>query len=79
MKASELDRKFDDGESVMDMLDLASTRKLNLDQRKVNVDFPIWMIESLDRVARKMGVTRQSVIKMWLAERLEREEAAARA
>jgi hypothetical protein len=79
MKASELDRKFDDGESVMDMLDLASTRKLNLDQRKVNVDFPIWMIESLDRVARKLGVTRQSVIKMWLAERLEREEAAARA
>ena len=61
------------------MLDMASTRKLNLDQRKVNVDFPIWMIESLDRVARKLGVTRQSVIKMWLAERLEREEAAARA
>ena len=79
MKASELDRKFDDGESVMDMLDLASTRKLNLDQRKVNVDFPIWMIESLDRVARKLGVTRQSVIKMWLAERLEREDAAAKA
>jgi hypothetical protein len=79
MKASELDRKFDDGESVMDKLDLASTRKLNLDQRKVNVDFPIWMIESLDRVARKLGVTRQSVIKMWLAERLEREDAAAKA
>lgn len=78
MKASELDRKFDDGESVMDMLDLASTRKLNLDQRKVNVDFPIWMIESLDGVARKLGVTRQSVIKMWLAERLEREDAAAK-
>ena len=57
MKASELDRKFDDGESVMDTLDLASIRKLNLDQRKVNVDFPIWMIESLDRVARKLGMT----------------------
>ena len=58
---------------------LASARKLNLDQRKVNVDFPIWMIESLDRTARRLGVTRQSVIKMWLAERLEREEAAAKA
>jgi hypothetical protein len=79
MKASELDREFDDGESVMDMLDLASTRKLKLAQRKVNVDFPIWMIESLDRVARKLGVTRQSVIKMWLAERLEREDTAAKA
>jgi len=76
MKASELDRKFDDNESVLDVLDLASARKLNLAQKKVNVDFPIWMIESLDRTARRLGVTRQSVIKMWLAERLEREEAA---
>ena len=79
MKASEFDRKFDDNESVMDGLDMASARKPNLAQRKVNVDFPIWMIESLDRTARRLGVTRQSVIKMWLAERLEREEAAARA
>ena len=53
--------------------------KANLAQKKVNVDFPIWMIESLDRTARRLGVTRQSVIKMWLAERLEREEAAAKA
>ena len=73
MKAAEFDRKFDDMESVEDSLDLASVRKPNLEQRKVNVDFPIWMIESLDRTARRLGVTRQSVIKMWIAERLERE------
>ena len=79
MKASEFDRKFDDGESILDALDLASARKPNLAQKKVNVDFPIWMIESLDRTARRLGVTRQSVIKMWLAERLEREAAAAKA
>ena len=79
MKASEFDRKFDDNESVLDVLDLASARKPNLAQKKVNVDFPIWMIESLDRTARRLGVTRQSVIKMWLAERLEREEAAVKA
>jgi hypothetical protein len=79
MKSSEFDRKFDDNESVLDVLDLASARKLNLAQKKVNVDFPIWMIESLDRTARRLGVTRQSVIKMWVAERLEREEAAAKA
>ena len=78
MRASEFDRKFDDNESVLDVLDLASARKLNLAQKKVNVDFPIWMIESLDRTARRMEVTRQSVIKMWLAERLEREETAAK-
>ena len=79
MKASEFDEKFDNAESVLDVLDLASARKPNLEQRKVNVDFPIWMIESLDRSARRLGVTRQSVIKMWLAERLERENAAAKA
>jgi hypothetical protein len=78
MKASEFDRKFDDAESVLDTLDLASARKSNLDQRKVNVDFPTWMIEALDKAARRRGVTRQSVIKMWLAERLEREAAAAK-
>jgi hypothetical protein len=76
MKASEFDRKFDDAESVLDMLDLGSARKSNLDQRKVNVDFPTWMIEALDKAARRRGVTRQSVIKMWLAERLESEAAA---
>jgi hypothetical protein len=79
MKASEFDRRFEDGESIIDELDISSARKPNLGQRKVNVDFPIWMIESLDRTARRMGVTRQSVIKMWLAERLEREAAATRA
>ena len=79
MKASEFDRKFDDGESIINELDISSPRKPNLGQRKVNVDFPIWMIESLDRTARRMGVTRQSVIKLWLAERLERETTATKA
>ena len=73
MKASEFDRKFDEGERVLDYLDLASVRKPEFEQKRVNVDFPIWMVESLDKVARKFGVTRQSVIKMWLAERLEQE------
>lgn len=75
MKASEFDQRFDDNESVMDVLDMASARRPNLTTKKVNVDFPIWMIESLDRAARRMGVTRQSVIKMWLAERLASEKA----
>jgi len=74
MKASEFDKRFDGGEAILDELDIASARKPNLEQRKVNVDFPIWMIEALDRAARRMGVTRQSVIKMWLAERLESEK-----
>jgi hypothetical protein len=71
MKASELDKRFDDGEDITGELDLASARRPNREQRRVNVDFPTWMIESLDREARRLGVTRQSIIKVWIAERLE--------
>ena len=71
MRANELDEKFDAGEDVMAHLDLAAARRPLRDQRRVNVDFPVWMVESLDREAQRLGVTRQSVIKMWIAERLE--------
>jgi hypothetical protein len=73
MKASEFDKKFDDGvEDIIDDLDLSKARRPNREQRRVNVDFPVWMVDSLDREARRLGVTRQSIIKMWLAERLEK-------
>jgi hypothetical protein len=71
MKASELDKHFDDGEDIRGELDLGSARRPNREQRRVNVDFPSWMVESLDREARRLGVTRQSIIKVWIAERLE--------
>ena len=71
MKANELDRRFDDGEDITSELDLTKVRRPNREQRRVNVDFPTWMIESLDREARRLGVTRQSIIKVWIAERLE--------
>ncbi len=72
MKAKEFDRKFDRGEDVMRHLDLAKARRPGEEQRRVNVDFPLWMIESLDREARRLGVTRQSIIKVWIAQQLER-------
>ena len=71
MKASELDQKFEDNQNILDSLDLSQARRPALEQKRVNVDFPAWMITALDREARKLGVTRQSVIKMWLAERLQ--------
>ncbi len=71
MKASEFDKKFDDGESVADALDLARARRPGEEQKRINLDVPVWMITALDREARRMGVTRQSVIKIWLAERLQ--------
>jgi hypothetical protein len=71
MKAEEFDQAFDRGEDVSSVLDVAAARRPGVEQRRVNVDFPVWMIESLDREARRLGVTRQSIIKVWIAERLE--------
>ena len=73
MKASELDKMFDDGvEDVIDEFDLSKATRPNKEQKRVNVDFPVWMVESLDREASRLGVTRQSIIKVWIAERLEK-------
>jgi len=70
MKANEFDRKFEKGEDLTKYLDRTSARRVNQEQRRVNVDFPSWMIDSLDREARRLGVTRQSIIKVWVADRL---------
>ena len=72
MNCSEFDRRFDDGESIIEVLDVTAARRQRLEQKRVNVDFPIWMVEQLDQEANRLGVTRQSIIKVWLAERLER-------
>ena len=71
MKAKDFDRKFEEGKSVIEDLDLARARRPLEEQKRVNVDIPIWMIRDLDREATRIGVTRQSIIKIWLAERLE--------
>ena len=76
MKAEEFEKLFDDGEDITHLLDLSSARRPNLEQKRVNVDFPIWMVNQLDREAKRVGVTRQSIIKMWLAEKLERRQSA---
>lgn len=72
MKAKNFDKKFDNGQNIIDDLDLSKARRPEQEQKRVNVDFPVWMIQSLDKEARRLGVPRQSIIKMWLAERLEK-------
>ena len=72
MKAKNFVQRFDDGEDITSSLDVSRARRVQQAQKRVNVDFPLWMIESLDREASKLGVTRQSIIKVWLAERLEK-------
>ena len=71
MKAKKFDSDFDAGKDVTSSLDVAKARRPLQEQKRVNVDFPTWMIASLDREASRLGVTRQSIIKVWLAERLE--------
>jgi hypothetical protein len=73
MKASEFDKKFDNDENIIDELDLARARRPGEETKRINVDFPAWMVAALDREARRLGVTRQSIIKMWLAEHLQQE------
>ncbi len=72
MKAKELENKFDDGKSISKYLDISKVRRPEQEQKRVNVDFPVWMIHSLDKEAKRLGVPRQSIIKVWVAERLEK-------
>lgn len=71
MKAKAFDRQFEAGADISDALDLSRAKRVLQTQKRVNVDFPTWMVDSLDREAGKLGITRQSIIKVWLAERLE--------
>ena len=71
MKAKKFEQQFEEGVDITASLDLTKAKRVRQEQKRVNVDFPTWMIDSLDREASKLGVTRQSVIKVWLAERLE--------
>ncbi|MBN2414142.1 CopG family transcriptional regulator [candidate division KSB1 bacterium] len=75
MKAEEFDKKFDDGQDVTEYFDIENARRPEQEQKRVNVDFPLWMIKSLDNEARRLGVTRQSIIKVWIAERLKHNSA----
>lgn len=72
MKAKEIDKKFDEGGDISKYLDITKARRPAQEQKRVNVDFPTWMIHLLDKEARRLGVPRQSIIKVWVAERLEK-------
>ena len=71
-KAKEIEKKFDEGEDISKYLDLSKARRPEQEQKRVNVDFPLWMIQLLDKEAKRLGVPRQAIIKVWVAERLEK-------
>jgi hypothetical protein len=72
MKAREFDKRFDEGKDITKYLDMAKAKRPGQEQKRVNVDFPLWMVRLLDREAKRLGVPRQSIIKVWVAERLEK-------
>lgn len=72
MKAKDIEKKFDEGKDISKYLDVSKARRPEQEQKRVNVDFPLWMIQLLDKEARRLGVPRQSIIKVWVAERLEK-------
>ncbi|MCF7701856.1 type II toxin-antitoxin system BrnA family antitoxin [Loktanella sp. M215] len=71
MKSTEFDERFDAGEDMSASVDWSKARRLNVEAKRVNVDFPTWVVTGLDRQAQKLGITRQALIKMWIAERLQ--------
>ena len=72
MKARDFDKKFDEGDDITAYLDVTKSRRPEQEQKRVNVDFPLWMIQQLDKESRRLGVPRQAIIKVWVAERLEK-------
>lgn len=67
MKAEIFDKKFDDeNEGIISDCDLSTLNRPNQKQKRVNMDFSVWIIDSLDKEANRVGVTRQSIIKLWL-------------
>lgn len=72
MKAEEFDKKFEEGKDVLQYLDISKARRPAQKQKRVNVDFPLWMIQLLDKEAKRLGVPRQSIIKFWVSERLKK-------
>ncbi|MGD0229577.1 MAG: CopG family transcriptional regulator [Syntrophorhabdales bacterium] len=72
MRANDFDKKFDEGQEITKYLDVSQARRPGQEQRRVNVDFPVWMIRLLDKEAKRLGVPRQAIIKVWIGERLEK-------
>ena len=72
MKVSDFDKKFDESKDIIEHLNISKAKRPNQEQKRVNVDFPLWMIDLLDREAKRLGVPRQSIIKIWVADRLEK-------
>ncbi len=71
MKAREFDGKFEVGKDMTDDLDFSKARRVNQELKRVNIDFPVWVVEKLDKQSKRLGITRQALVKVWIAEKVE--------
>ena len=71
MKAEDFDKKFEAGKDMTDDLDFSQARRVNQEPRRVNIDFPAWVVEKLDKQSKRLGITRQALVKVWIAEKLK--------
>jgi len=71
MKAKQFDKKFESGEDLTNDLDLSKARRVNQKPKRVNIDFPTWVVEDLDKHSKRLGITRQALVKVWIAEKLK--------
>lgn len=74
MKAKEFDNKFESGQDMTDVLDFSKARRINQEAKRVNIDFPVWVVEQLDKQSKRLGITRQALVKVWIAEKLKEAE-----
>ncbi len=71
MKAKQFDKKFESGENLTRDLDFSKARRVNQEPERVNIDFPAWVVEDLDKHSKRLGITRQDLVKFWIAEKLK--------
>jgi hypothetical protein len=71
MKAKDFDKKFESGDDLTDNLDFSKARRVNQESKRVNIDFPLWVVEQLDKQSKRFGITRQALVKVWIAEKLK--------
>jgi hypothetical protein len=73
MKAKDFDKKFASGEDLTKQLDFSKARRVNQESKRVNIDFPVWVVGQLDKQSKRLGITRQALVKVWIAEKLKEE------
>jgi len=71
MKAKDFEKKFEFGQDLTDNLDLPGSRRVNQETKRVNIDFPVWVVEQLDKQSKRLGISRQALVKVWIAEKLK--------